>query len=87
MLFFVGSYTESGSPASLPIGEGITTCSFDPQTGSIKIIGSEFQRNPSYPIASRDGKILYAAEEIFSSENQNFVEKNQKMKLNKKLRK
>ncbi len=73
MLFFVGSYTESGSPASLPVGEGITTCSFDPQTGSIKIVGKEFQRNPSYTIASRDGKILYAAEEIFSSEKPQLV--------------
>lgn len=64
MFFFTGSYTEAGSPATLPTGEGITACSFDPQSGSIKIMGSQFQRNPSYPIISADGTILYAAEEL-----------------------
>jgi 6-phosphogluconolactonase len=66
MFFFIGSYTETGSPAPFPTGLGITSCSFDPQNGTIQIIGNQFSRNPSYPIVN--GSILYAAEEIAASE-------------------
>lgn len=69
MYFFVGSYTEPGSPATEPKGAGISSCSFDPQNGTITITGNHFQRNPGYPIVSADGKMLYAAEEIFASCN------------------
>ncbi|MCU7552234.1 lactonase family protein [Chitinophagaceae bacterium LB-8] len=73
MFFFTGSYTEPGAPAPNPMGAGITSCSFNPQNGSIKIIGSQPQRNPSYPVVSADGKILYAAEEMLASENTQLV--------------
>jgi 6-phosphogluconolactonase len=69
MLFFVGSYNQTGSPAPVPEGQGITSCSFDPQSGHIKIISTQFQRSPSYPIVAANGKILYAAEEMFAREN------------------
>ena len=66
-IFFVGSYTDTGSPAPNPIGAGISSCSFDSVNGSIIILGSYFQRNPSYPIVSADGTVLYAAEEMFAA--------------------
>jgi 6-phosphogluconolactonase len=68
MYLFVGSYTETGSPAPDPKGNGITSCFFDPQNGCIEIIDRQPQRNPSYPIVSDDGRILYAAEEMLASE-------------------
>jgi 6-phosphogluconolactonase len=55
------------------MGNGITSCSFDPQSGRITIMGSTFQRNPSYPIVSANGKVLYAAEEMFASESPQLV--------------
>lgn len=67
MLFFIGSYTATGAPAPHPTGVGISACSFDPISGSIAILGSYTQRNPSYPIVSADGAVLYAAEEMFAS--------------------
>lgn len=73
MLFFIGSYTEAGLPFPIASGTGITSCSFDPENGTIKVIGSWFQRNPSYPIVSANGKILYAAEEMFASENPKLI--------------
>ncbi|HEX5153193.1 MAG TPA: lactonase family protein [Parafilimonas sp.] len=73
MYFFAGSYTETNSPAAVPKGLGIVSCSFDPENGSIRIIDSQFQRNPAYPIVSANGMFLYVAEEIFKSENPQLV--------------
>jgi len=73
MYFFVGSYTETNSSTSVPGGLGIVCCSFDSENGSIQIIDSQFQRNPTYPIVSNNGMFLYAAEEIFISEKPQLV--------------
>ena len=73
MYFFAGSYTETDAPAPAPKGLGIVSCSFDPGDGSIRIIDSQFQRNPAYPIVSANGMFLYAAEEILLSEKPRLV--------------
>lgn len=73
MYFFIGSYTDEGSPAPEPKGAGISYGSFDPFSGTIKFLGSHFQRNPSFPIVSADGATLYAAEEMFATGNPKLV--------------
>jgi 6-phosphogluconolactonase len=73
MLFFTGSYTDRGGPAHQPQGLGITSCFFDSTNGTIKISGSTFQKNPSYPILSKDKKVLYAANETFATEEPQLV--------------
>ena len=64
MNLYIGSYTQDGSPAPNPVGQGIGCFGFDAETGELSINNYIPLRNPSYLTLSEDGKYLYAVEEL-----------------------
>lgn len=63
-IFYTGSYTQDGSPAENPIGNGIGCFQLNLETGEIQNLFYIKQRNPSYLTISADKKYLYAVEEM-----------------------
>ncbi len=69
MIFYTGSYTMQGSPATNPKGQGIGCFELDTTSGNIKLLRYTEQRNPSYLVISKDLKYLYAIEELTGTKN------------------
>ncbi len=69
MIFYTGSYTMEGSPATDPKGLGIGCFEFDTASGNIKLLRYNELQNPSYLIISKDQKYLYAVEEMTETQN------------------
>lgn len=67
MIFYVGSYTQEGAPASNPTGIGISCCNIDDNTGEITHFQVVDQRNPSYLVVSLNKQFLYAIEEMYQN--------------------
>lgn len=68
-IFYTGSYTQEGSPASNPTGEGIACFELNLKSGDVDLLHLTRQRNPSYMVISEDKKFLYAVEEMFENLN------------------
>ncbi len=62
--FYIGSYTQEGTPAKKPKGQGIGCFSFNLETGQVDLLYYVAQRNPSYIVISENKKYLYALEEM-----------------------
>lgn len=69
MIFYTGSYTQDGAPATNPVGKGISCFEFDELSGEIRFLHSTAQRNPSYLVVSSDNQFLYAVEEMYEDLN------------------
>ncbi|MCU4176615.1 lactonase family protein [Carboxylicivirga sp. N1Y90] len=69
MIFYTGSYTQEGAPASNPTGEGIGCFTLDLRNGNVSPLGYFKQRNPSYLAISKDKHFLYAVEEMYEDLN------------------
>ncbi|PKQ64842.1 hypothetical protein BZG02_03040 [Labilibaculum filiforme] len=67
MIFFTGSYTQNGSPATNPQGKGIGCFQLNMESGEVNLVQYTNQRNPSYLAISEDKQYLYALEEMFES--------------------
>lgn len=64
MKVFVGCYTEKISEEIVGKGEGINCFEFDTTSGSLKLEEIIPALNPSYMTLSKDGKFLFAIEEM-----------------------
>ncbi|KJF44967.1 lactonase family protein [Draconibacterium sediminis] len=69
VLFFTGSYTQDGSPASNPTGKGIGCFQLNTETGEVKFLRYSEQRSPSYMVVSNDKEYLYTVEEMYENLN------------------
>ena len=69
MIFYTGSYTQMGSPAPDPKGQGIGCFNLDAKSGKVELLHYTKQRNPSYLAISNDKKYLYAIEEMYEQLN------------------
>ena len=69
MIFYTGSYTQEGAPATNPVGKGISCFEFDEYSGNIRFLHSTIQRNSSYIVTSSDKRFLYAVEEMYEDLN------------------
>ncbi len=64
MRIFVGCYTKKITEELVGKGEGIYCFDFDQGEGKLKLLDVTASLNPSYLTISKDGKYLYAVEEI-----------------------
>ena len=64
MRVFVGCYTKKISEELVGKGDGIYSFDFDPNKGGLKQIDITQSLNPSYITISKNGKYLYAVEEM-----------------------
>tara|TARA_R110002050_G_scaffold167205_1_gene297867 strand:+ start:769 stop:1857 length:1089 start_codon:yes stop_codon:yes gene_type:complete len=66
-IFYTGSYTQLGAPATNPTGKGIGCFQLNSETGEVHLLQYTQQRSPSYLVVSNDKKYLYAVEEMYEN--------------------
>lgn len=66
-IFYTGSYTQLGAPATNPTGKGIGCFQLNTETGELHLLQYTQQRSPSYLVVSNDKKYLYALEEMYEN--------------------
>lgn len=64
MKIFVGCYTQKLTEDLIGKGEGIYCFDFEKDSGQLNLIDVIPSRNPSYLTISKDGRFLYAVEEV-----------------------
>ncbi|MFS4415524.1 lactonase family protein [Maribacter sp. 2307ULW6-5] len=73
LTFFMGSYTEFPVPGFGGIGQGIYSVQLHPETGTLELLHATMTRNPSYLALSKDGRFLYAVNELDESQGPKVV--------------